>query len=87
MVLNLTNTETSATVVVGDAVSYKTAGAFVAVPEGVYNLGTRVAGSSTNAISRSNITFNGGRVYTITARGTMGATGTPAPFLDNTTNR
>jgi hypothetical protein len=88
MVLNVTNTETSAETVVVGAVAYKTDGAFVAVAPGTYNLGTRVEGGSTNAISRSAITFDNGRVYTITARGNMTvATGTLAPFLDNTANR
>jgi hypothetical protein len=53
----------------------------------VYNLATRLAGSSTNLITRNAITFLDGRVYTITSRGTMSATGTAAPALDNTLNR
>jgi hypothetical protein len=80
-VLNLTNTTTGTVLPAGAAVAYKTAGAFVAVPEGVYNFAT------TGGITRTGVTFLVGRVYTITARGTMGATGTPAPFLDNTANR
>jgi len=88
MVLNVTNTETSAVTAVGSAVAYKSAGAFVAVAPGTYDLGTRIAGASTNAISRTAITFDNGRVYTITARGNMTVTtGTTAPFLDNTANR
>ena len=87
MTLNVTNTTTLAVSAVGPAVSYKSAGAFVAIPEGVYNLGTRVAGGTTDAIARTAVTFVGGRVYTIASRGSMGTTGTTVPFLDNTANR
>ncbi len=75
---------------VGDAVAYKAGGAFVAVPPGLYNLSTRYAGATTNAVSRTGVTFSGGRVYTITARGDITITSTTAtnrPFLDNTLNR
>ena len=79
----------SAAIPIGSAVAYKSASEFVGVQGGsVYNLATRVAGASTDAITRTAITFNNGRVYTITARGNMTVTtGTNAPFLDNTTNR
>jgi hypothetical protein len=85
MVLNVTDT-LGAVTAIGPAVAYKSAGAFVAIPRGVYNLATRLAGSSTNLITRNAITFLDGRVYTITSRGTMSATGTAAPALDNTLN-
>lgn len=90
MVLNLTPaTAGPPNVVVGAAVPYKSAGEFVAVlPNVAYNLGTRVAGGTTDAISRTGITFASGRVYTIASRGTIGVTtGTNVPFLDNTANR
>jgi hypothetical protein len=86
MVLNVTDSAGAVTAV-GPAVAYKSAGPFVALPRGVYNLATRLAGSSTNVITRNTITFLDGRVYTITSRGTIGLTGTPAPALDNTLNR
>ena len=86
MVLNVTDSAGAVTPI-GTAVAYKSAGPFVAIPGGLYNLATRVAGSAANAITRNEITFAPGRVYTITSRGTMGLTGTPLPALDNTLNR
>lgn len=90
MTLYLVNQDTTVTgeIAVGGLVAYKSGGAFTPVPNGVYNLGARVAGSNTNAISRTGVSFVAGRVYTITTRGDMTvATGTTAPFLDNTSNR
>ena len=75
---------------VGTAVAYKGAGAFTALPSGVYDLGTRYTGVTTNAISRAAVSFSAGRVYTITARGditVVSTTATNRPFLDNTLNR
>lgn len=68
---------------IGAAVAYKSAGAFVSVPPGVYSLRARDETATTDAVTRTSVSFVGGRVYTITARGSM--TGTR--FLDNTTNR
>jgi hypothetical protein len=79
-------TETS----IGAAVPYRNGGAFVAVPAAVYDLATRTAGSTTNAIARTAVSFVAGRTYTISARGDMTITSTTAvnrPFLDNTANR
>jgi hypothetical protein len=90
MTLFARNTTTSAEVPVGAAVAYKSAGAFTALPGGVYDLSTRTAGSATNAIARTAVSFVAGRVYTISARGDMTVTSTTAatrPFLDNTANR
>jgi hypothetical protein len=90
LTLYAVNTTTSDTVAVGGQVSYKGAGAFTALPEGVYNLGARYAGVTTNAISRTGVSFLAGRVYTIGARGDITVTSTTAtnrPFLDNTANR
>ena len=90
MTLSVTSTTTSAVTPIGGNVAYKAGGEFTSIPAGVYNLATRVAGSSTNAISRTSVSFVGGRVYTITARGDMTVTSTTAtnrPFLDNTANR
>jgi hypothetical protein len=77
-------------IAIGSGVAYKAAGAFVAVPGGVYTISTRAAGSSTNLITRTAVSFSAGRVYTISARGDMTITSTTAtnrPFLDNTVNR
>jgi hypothetical protein len=75
---------------VGAAIAYKSAGAFVPVPTGSYDLFTRTTGSTTNAITRNTVSFLAGRVYTVTARGDMTVPGTTAvnrPFLDNSVNR
>jgi hypothetical protein len=75
---------------VGGEVAYKEAGAFTALPSGVYDLGARTTGSTTNAISRTAVSFSAGRVYTIGARGDMtvvSTTATNRPSLDNTANR
>jgi len=90
MTLYAKNTSTTDSVIVGGAVAYKSAGAFTVVPPGFYDLGTRYAGVSTNAISRTGVSFLAGRVYTIGARGDITVTSTTAtnrPFLDNTANR
>jgi Domain of unknown function (DUF4397) len=78
---------------IGAELTYKGAGAFTAVPAGVYDLSTRYTGSATNVITRPGVSFVGGRVYTITARGDItvapstacGATNKTC--LDNTANR
>jgi hypothetical protein len=91
MTLFATNTTTSTESPVGTDVAYKSAGKFVAVPAGVYNLNARTAGSATNVFTRAAVSFIAGRVYTITGRGdiTLPTTGTATnrPFLDNTLNR
>lgn len=90
MVLSAKNTSGGAVTALGAAVAYKTAGAFTALPEGTYDLSTRVAGASTDAITRTGVAFSRGRVYTISARGDITITSTTAtnrPFLDNTANR
>jgi hypothetical protein len=91
MTLYALNTTTNAEAPIGTDVAYKAAGKFVGVPQGVYNLNARVAGSSTNVFTRTSVSFLAGRVYTITGRGdiTLPTTGTATnrPFLDNTLNR
>jgi hypothetical protein len=75
---------------IGATVSYKAAGAFVALPTGIYDLYTRLAGSSTNVITRTGVSLSSGHVYSITARGDITVTGTTAtnrPILDNPANR
>ena len=85
MTLTATHATTAQEVTIGGAVAYKSAGAFVAVPEGTYNLVTRNTGSTTNVFTRTGVAFNGGRVYTIAARGNTATASTMA--LDNTANR
>ena len=86
MTLSLTNRDTTGAVVtIAGPVAYKSAGEFTGVPEGVYNLAARATGASTDALTRTGISFVAGRVYTITARGDMTIASTR--FLDNTTNR
>ncbi len=89
MILYAKNTTTLVETAIGAAVAYKAAGAFTTLPPGIYDLNTRLAGSSTNLITRLAVSFVGGRVYTIGGRGDMTVTSTTAtnrPFLDNTAN-
>jgi hypothetical protein len=78
---------------IGAEVAYKIAGAFTAIPAGVYDLSTRYTGSATNVMTRPGVSFVGGRVYTITARGDITAAPSTAcgatnkTCLDNTANR
>lgn len=73
---------------IGSTVAYKNAGSFVTLAPGIYDLSTRVAGSSTNVITRTGVSFNASRVYTISAYGDITvSTGTAKPALDNTANR
>ena len=90
MTLYAKHTVTGEEVAIGGPVAYKSAGAFTTLPNGVYDLSTRVTGSATNVITRTGVSFSLGRVYTITARGDITITSTTAtnrPFLDNTLNR
>lgn len=87
MTLYAVLTGTTDTVAVGSSVAYKSAGAFTALPGGVYNLFTRYDGSTTNRITRNAVSFSAGRVYTIGARGDLDTPSTATPFLDNTLNR
>lgn len=89
MTLYAKDVATGVETVVGAAVAYKAAGAFTALPNGVYDLSTRYTGSAANAIARTSVSFVSGRVYTIGARGDITVTSTTAtnrPFLDNTLN-
>jgi len=90
MTLYAKNTTSGVETAIGGAVAYKSAGAFTPVPTAVYDLSTRITGSTTNAIVRTGVSFLGGRVYTVGARGDMtvvSTTATNRPFLDNTANR
>jgi hypothetical protein len=85
------NTTTTTETPIGAVVAYKGASAFVAIPAGIYDLHTRLAGSSANLVSRTGVSFAAGRVYTIGARGDItlpsSGTATNRAFLDNTANR
>lgn len=82
--LQTTGVETA----IGSTVAYKSAGAFVTLAPGIYDLSTRVAGSATNVVTRTAVSFLAGRVYTITAYGDITVTtGSKKPTLDNTANR
>jgi hypothetical protein len=88
MTLFAKSTVTGNEVPLGATVAYKAAGTFTAVPGGVYDLNTRNSGAATNVVTRLAVSFNPGRVYTVTARGDMVATVTAnKPALDNTANR
>lgn len=90
MTLIVKNTATAAETQIGGPVAYRSGGAFVGVSPGAYDLSTRFTGTTTNAITRTAVSFAAGRVYTIGARGDITVTSTTAtnrPFLDNTTNR
>lgn len=90
MTLYITPDSGGTEVAIGGEVAYKSAGAFTVVPNGLYDLATRYTDSTTNKITRANVSFSAGRVYTITARGDITVTSTSAttrPFLDNTANR
>lgn len=76
---------------VGTAVAYKAAGNFVAFSgSGVVDLLARNAGSAAIVFTRPAVSFNSGRVYTVTARGDITVTSATAanrPQLDQTANR
>ena len=83
--LFVTNTAAGSTEAqIGTATAYKSAGAFVAVPAGTYNLRVAYTGAGTNLITRAGISLVGGRVYTITARGSTATASTlAADFSQN----
>ena len=90
MTLYAKNTTTGVEAPVGGAVAYKAGGTFVALPGAVYDLNTRYAGSATNVITRTAVSFSAGKVYTISARGDITVVSTTLatrPQLDNTANR
>lgn len=90
MTLYAKNTTDNTETAVGTEIAYKGATAFITLPGGVYDLSTRYAGTATNAIARTGVSFLPGRTYTITSRGditVVSTTATNRPFLDNTANR
>lgn len=52
--------------------------AFTAVDAGTYDLEVRVAGTTTTALSLSDINLQAGKIYTIFAKGFLGGSGTQA---------
>lgn len=90
MALYVTHQTTDVETKIGGEVAYKGASPFVAIPNGVYDLATRYAGSTSNAITRTGVSFSAGRVYTIGALGDITVTASEAATrarLDNTANR
>jgi hypothetical protein len=94
MTLYAKSTVSGTEVPIGSEVAYKGAGAFTNIPAGSYDISTRYTGSATNAMSRTGVSFNGGHVYTVTARGditvaptTTGCAAANRTCLDNTANR
>lgn len=90
MTLYIRNRTTGAETVITGTVPYKRASAFVPVPNGVYDLSVRLPGSSTSTISRTEVSFSAGKVYTVSARGDITVVSTTAvnrPFLDNSANQ
>lgn len=90
MTLYAKNTATGDSVVIGSAIAYKNASAFVAVPGAPYDLTVRYAGSNTAVIALSGVSLSLGRVYTVSARGDMTVVSTTAatrPQLAATANR
>lgn len=83
--LTATNTTTTTATAVGGAVAYKAAGAFITLPAGTYDLRVRYTGSATNVITRTGVSLVGGRVYTITSRGSTATASTLG--LDFTQNQ
>lgn len=78
----------TATVTVATAVAYKGASAFTTIPAGIFNLFARYPDSTANKVTRNGVTFLGGRLYTVGARGNITvASGATAPAFDNTANR
>ena len=91
MALYAKNQETGVEYPIGAEVAYKAAGAFTAVPNGVYDLSTRYAGSTTDVLTRTGVSLVAGLVYSITARGDITVAATPTgcaaaakTCLDNT---
>jgi hypothetical protein len=77
-------TPTPPEVAIGGATAYKAASGFIAVPAGTYNLRIAYTGAGTNLITRTGISLVGGRVYTITARGSTATASTlGADFSQN----
>lgn len=68
------NTTTGVEVAVGSQVAYKAAGAFTAIPAGVYDLTTRTSSTGTGIAAAAGVSFVGGHVYTVIVRGDASST-------------
>ena len=74
---------------VGTPVAYKGAGAFATIAPGVYDLGARYTGGTTNRITVTGVSLIYGHAYTIGARGdttVTSSTDAKRPILSSTTN-
>ena len=83
------DTVTAHWVAVGTAVAYKGAGAFATITPGVYDLGGRFTGATTNKFNVTSVSLSGGHVYSIGARGdttVTSSTDAKRPLLSSTTN-
>lgn len=81
---------TGTTVTLGSGVAYKAAGAFVSVPDGLYDLTATTSGANPVTYTRTGVSFARGRIYSISSRGDITVGGTTAAnraFLDFTSNR
>ena len=90
LTLVIKNTNTSAEVVIGTGVSYKSASGFIKIPEGVYDISLRSQGSNINIVTRLSTSLLSGKVYTVSSRGDVNIVAAAAVnriFLDNTANR
>jgi len=94
MTLYARQVESGVEYAIGGEVAYKGASGFTKLPDGSYTLRTSYAGATTNAMSRTAVSFSAGTVYTITARGdilsavtTTGCATTNRTCLDYTPNR
>lgn len=88
LALSVKDPDTGAETAIGDAIAYKSAGAYIAVPEGLYDIVAR--DGATDLITATEISFSAGSIYTISAFGDITLAGTDddnAPALDNTANR
>lgn len=86
LVLVARNTTTGAETAIGAAVAYRSAGTFVTLQPGVYDMSLRETPTSTAVITRTAVPVGAGRVFTVSLRGdmTLSPTGTAAtrPILD-----
>ena len=81
----MSTTATPTETAVGAAVAYKGAGSFITLAPGLYNLRARATGAGTDLITRNNVNFVAGRIYTVTVRGSAVTATTLG--LDNTENQ
>jgi hypothetical protein len=90
LTLYVRNPTTLVETAIGGAVAYKSAGTFLPVPNGTYDVFARATGSTTILMLRTGVSLVAGRYGTITARGDYTVTSTTAatrPQLDFTINR